>query len=221
MEFAVRPMQVDDVSQVAEIEREAFPTTWPPTPFHREMGNKLARYLVAWSCAGKGASPGKSETGQRGDDGWFQRVSESVRNFFGVAPEVVGEQPSSQDFVAGYVGSWFVVDEAHIVSIAVRESMRRLGLGELLMLAAVELAMARRANKVTLEARVSNTPAHALYEKYGFVTVGLRRRYYSDNNEDAYIMTADGILTPSYQEKFQGLVEAYHQRRGQAARILA
>ncbi|MCH7705608.1 MAG: hypothetical protein IIB33_01005 [Chloroflexi bacterium] len=48
MDFTVRPVRPDDISQLAEIEREAFPTTWPPTPFKRELDNKVARYLVAF-----------------------------------------------------------------------------------------------------------------------------------------------------------------------------
>jgi len=223
MDFAVRPMQSEDIPQVAEIERQAFPTTWPPTPFSRELGNKLARYLVAWSPPRKSLVPTPQATPLPTDeerDGWFQRLASSVRSVFGVEPER-SPSPSIQDYVAGYVGTWFVVDEAHVVSIAVRESLRRLGLGELLMVAAVELAMARRANLVTLETRVSNTPAQALYEKYGFRKVGVRKRYYSDNNEDAHIMTVDGILTPAYQDKFQELVNAYHARRGETARVLA
>lgn len=219
MDFAIRPIQAEDVAQLAEIEKEAFPTSWPPTPFRRELGNKLARYLVAWSPSSKGIPPAEERVSREAEASLFQRVAESVRQLFGVAPEKVEE--ASQDFIAGYVGLWFVVDEAHIVSIAVRESLRRLGLGELLMMAAVELSMARRAQQVTLEARVSNYPAHALYEKYGFEKVGVRKRYYSDNNEDAFIMTATGILTPAYQAKFQELVDAYHVKRGQAMRILA
>lgn len=219
MDFAIRPMRVEDLTQVAEIERQAFPTTWPPTPFRRELGNNMARHLVAWSPSAKGASPILSADVPGTRDPWLQRLVESVRSVFGAAPERV--EPETHGLVAGYVGTWFVVDEAHIVSLAVREPLRRLGLGELLLMAAVELSMARRAQRVTLEARVSNLPAHALYEKYGFAKVGVRRRYYSDNNEDAYIMTADGILSPAYQAKFQALVDAYHQRRGQAMRILA
>ncbi|MBI2171633.1 MAG: ribosomal protein S18-alanine N-acetyltransferase [Chloroflexi bacterium] len=219
MDFAIRPMRVEDLSQVAEIERQAFPTTWPPTPFRRELGNNLARYLVAWSPSAKGVPPSLRGDEQSTSDSWFQRLTDSVLSLFGAAPERL--EPETHGLVVGYVATWFVLDEAHIISIAVRESLRRLGLGELLMMAAVELSMARRAQRVTLEARVSNLAAHALYEKYGFARVGLRKRYYSDNNEDALIMTADGILSPAYQAKFQALVEAYHQRRGHAMRILA
>ena len=222
MDFNIRPMHLEDVAQVTEIEREAFPETWPPTPFKKELQNKLARYLVAWTHWNEPAAdpPPQSEArpALERPQPWVQRLLASVRDLVAASPEVVHQQ---MDFIAGYVGMWFMVDEAHITSIATRGSYRRLGLGELLMQGAVELAMAQRMQRVTLEARVSNFPAHALYEKYGFQKVGTRKRYYADNHEDAVIMTADSILSPSYKELFQGCVDAFRQRRGETIRILA
>jgi len=141
-----------------------------------------------------------------------------MRNLFAPSPKVIHRQ---RDFIAGYVGLWFMVDEAHIISIAVRDASRRLGLGELLLMGAVELAMARRAQLITLEARITNFPAHALYEKYGFQRTGTRKRYYADNQEDAVIMSAESILSSSYHELFQGRVDAFSQCRGEAVRALA
>ncbi|MEE9262623.1 MAG: ribosomal protein S18-alanine N-acetyltransferase, partial [Dehalococcoidia bacterium] len=148
---------------------------------------------------------------------WLQRLLGGVRDIFAPPPEVVHSQ---QDFIAGYVALWFVVDEAHITSIAVREDYRRMGMGELLMMGAVELASAREASQVTLEARVSNFPAHALYEKFGFKRTGVRKGYYTDNREDAVLMTADGILTPEYREMYRKLVDTFSERRGQPSLIL-
>lgn len=126
-----------------------------------------------------------------------------------------------EEFVAGYVGTWFIMDEAHITSIAVRESYRGLGLGELLLMTATELAMARRAQFLTLEARLTNWPAHTLYEKYGFKKTGTRKGYYADNHEDAVIMSTDSILSSTYQEMFRSRVNAFRQRHGNAIRALA
>lgn len=222
MDFSIRPMRHEDIPQVTQIEREAFPTSWPPTPFRRELGNKMARYLVAWAEM-DGSDP--SALSLQGTESplvtpapWLQRVIDSVKSLFGAPPDVLA---TDRDLVAGYVGMWFVLEEAHITTIAVREGLRRMGLGELLIVAAMELAIARRLQRVTLEARISNLPAHSLYEKYGFKKVGTRRGYYSDNNEDAYVMTVDSILSPSYQQKFQELVDGFNHRRGEAVRILA
>lgn len=93
------------------------------------------------------------------------------------------------DQIVGFAGMWLLVDEAHVTTFATRGSWRRQGIGERLLLALLDLAIARGANEATLEVRPSNIPARRLYEKYGFKVVGLRPRYYSDNNEDALIMT--------------------------------
>lgn len=222
MNFGIRPMRVEDIPQVAEIEREAFPTTWPPTPFKKELLNRLASHLVAWAEWDQ-QMPAASSSSELGaslsrPSPLFQRWLASVRSLFSPPPELA---QGSTEFIAGYVGIWFMVDEAHIVALAVREAHHRLGLGELLMQGTIELAVARGMQSITLEARVSNSPAHALYEKYGFNKMGVRKAYYSDNHEDAVIMTAEGILTPAYQELFRSLVEAFRQRRGDAIRILA
>ncbi len=68
---------------------------------------------------------------------------------------------------------------------------------------------------VTLECRASNEAAQGLYEKYGFRRVGVRRRYYSDNREDAVIMTTESILTPSYGALFRRLKEEHRARCGE------
>ncbi|MFL5869753.1 MAG: ribosomal protein S18-alanine N-acetyltransferase [Solirubrobacterales bacterium] len=97
------------------------------------------------------------------------------------------------DQVVAYAGMWIMVDEAHITTFAVHPSWRRQRLGERLLLAVLDIAMARDAREATLEVRLSNLPARRLYEKYGFRPVGLRPRYYSDNNEDALIMTTEPL----------------------------
>jgi ribosomal-protein-alanine N-acetyltransferase len=97
------------------------------------------------------------------------------------------------DDVVAYAGMWIMVDEAHITTFAVHPGWRRQRLGERLLIAILDIAVARGAREATLEVRLSNLPARRLYEKYGFRPVGLRPRYYSDNNEDALIMTTDPL----------------------------
>ncbi len=72
-------------------------------------------------------------------------------------------------------------------------------------MAIIRLSMQLKAEVVTLEARASNHSAQALYAKYGFKTVGIRRRYYTDNSEDAVIMTTDKINSPGYQAMLREL----------------
>ena len=216
MDFGLRPMRPQDIAQLMEIEREAFPTTWPPTPFKQELGSKLASYLVVWAKWDEQAANYVPQS-LRAPITLIRRLLAYVRGLFTVPSEVVHE---GDEFIAGYVGLWFMADEAHITSIAVREAYRRLGLGELLMVGSIELAMARGSTCITLEARVSNFPAHALYEKYEFQKTGVRKAYYSDNREDAVIMTAESIHSPHYRDLFHDRMGIFHQRYGETVRIL-
>ncbi|UCZ53701.1 ribosomal protein S18-alanine N-acetyltransferase [Bacillus shivajii] len=90
--------------------------------------------------------------------------------------------------VIGYCGVWVIVDEAHITNVAIHSSCRRRGIGEQLLLGSMNMAKTLGANKLTLEVRVSNEAAQKLYEKLGFVAGGIRKNYYTDNQEDAQIM---------------------------------
>jgi ribosomal-protein-alanine N-acetyltransferase len=109
----------------------------------------------------------------------------------------------------GYGGMWLMVDEAHITTFAVLPEWRRRGIGARLMLALMHLARQLNARIVTLEVRLSNRPARALYGRFGFRPVGIRPRYYSDNNEDALIMTTAPISTPEMTQRLVQLEELY------------
>ena len=109
------------------------------------------------------------------------------------------------DDVVGFAGLWVMVDEAHVTTFAVHPGWRRRGVGERLLLALLDLAVARQAREATLEVRLSNLPARKLYEKYGFRPVGIRPRYYSDNGEDALIMTTEALASPAMRERIERL----------------
>ena len=111
----------------------------------------------------------------------------------------------ADDEIAGYGGMWLMVDEAHIITFAVHPAWRRQRIGERLLLALIDIAIDAGANEATLEVRLSNLPARRLYEKFGFRPVGLRPRYYSDNGEDALIMTTDQLRDPPMRERIARL----------------
>lgn len=90
--------------------------------------------------------------------------------------------------VVGYGGMWLIVDEAHITNIAVHPFFRRKGIGEAILKALMTEAHRMGIDRMTLEVRASNIAAQSLYKKLGFVEVGVRKGYYSDNNDDAIIM---------------------------------
>lgn len=190
-------MTLADVQQVVAIERESFPTTWPQTAYRRELANRLARYVVLIDRTRKADAP--APTPRRSLLRLWRRQEEPAL---------------TTDHIVGYAGLWLMVDDAHIVAIAVREAYRGQGLGELLLAEAIEIAMASRVENVTLEVRRSNSVAQALYEKYQFLKVGVRPRYYSDNHEDAIIMSTPPIRSSPYRERVAGLREAYAARWG-------
>ena len=95
---------------------------------------------------------------------------------------------ADEQVVAGYVGSQTVMGEADMMNIAVAPSYRRQKIAEKLVLTLIEMLNEKDAKSLTLEVRVSNTPAISLYEKLGFIQVGRRPGYYRNPREDAYIL---------------------------------
>ena len=90
--------------------------------------------------------------------------------------------------VAAYAGLWRVLDEGQITNIAVGKSWRGKGYGELLLRVLMEAAWEDGCNDIYLEVRISNTPAIGLYRKLGYQVVSVRKKYYSEPEEDAYVM---------------------------------
>jgi ribosomal-protein-alanine N-acetyltransferase len=194
----LRPMVDADIPQIMDIERASFPAMWPQTAYKRELSNKIARYLVLAEVRDEVSAPPTPTTGLWAS---FRRIVS--------APEPA---PTSFEFLIGFIGIWLMVDEAHIVTIATRPERRRQGIGERLLIAGVELAQDLEQYVVTLEVRASNIEAQAMYEKYGFARVGLRKRYYTDNHEDAVLMTTPDLATPAYQKLLAGLRERHRAR---------
>jgi len=208
--YHIRRMAERDIPQALEIDLDAFPSQWPhPTlnSFHHELRNKLAHYIVI--CRGSAAAA--SDNGHRviglKEVLLFFKQLFSPDRYFGPAGS-----PAAGEHLVGMAGIWMMVDEAHIVTIAVRRSHRHQGLGEWLLISIIDLSMQMRAKYVTLEVRESNRTAQALYEKYGFTKAGTRRKYYSDNGEDALIMTTCELDSPAYLDRLQRLRQELNVR---------
>jgi ribosomal-protein-alanine N-acetyltransferase len=130
--------------------------------------------------------------------------------------------PDDQNtLILGFIGLWYMASEMHIINLAVHPDYRKKGIGELLLIYAIELSVELKAIMITLEVRPSNLAAQALYSKYGFSQRGVRRAYYLDNREDATITTLDEMASPKYQEVFRRLKEAYVERWGMTLGRLA
>lgn len=91
--------------------------------------------------------------------------------------------------ILAYGGFWAMGPEVHIVTIASHPDYRRQGLGRRLLEFMIERARSAGASEITLEVRAGNHAAQAMYRAMGFATVGVRKRYYHDNGEDALVMT--------------------------------
>ena len=224
MPYVLRPMIPQDLAQAAEIERDAFPTLFPPTSFRRELKNRLARYIVAvqrdderchTAALSTDAAPKPTPAARAAR---IDRIIDGARNLWQRRP---GAWQPGQQYVAGFLGAWHIHDEAHIIAVGVRSPHRSQGIGELLLIGAIEQAIARRMQSVTLEVRVSNYIAQNLYKKYGFKRQGVRKAYYVDNREDALIMTASGIRKPLFSHDLRLLVRAHCQRWGASDRTLS
>jgi len=136
-------MTLEDVKEIAELEKKCFAIPWSEKSFTDEMNNKLAVYLVA------------KDNGK----------------------------------CIGYAGFWNVSGEGDITNVAVLPQYRKQGIGSMLIKTMIKTAKELDIYLLTLEVRKSNIAAQGLYNKYGFDIIGERKRYYSDNGEDAWIMT--------------------------------
>ena len=221
MPFVIRPLKIEDLFQSEQIEEDAFPTLFPKTSFRRELKNQKAHYLVAVA---------RSYYKTNGDSPYTQRSTDRnssnlnfnpLRNVFNFRKPTEILQKAGGEFVVGFVCTSFVVGEAHVDSVGVKTEHRGFGVGELLLIASIEQALTHMAEVATLEVRPSNVVARNLYHKYGFEERGLRKSYYSDNREDAIIMTTEPIQTAYYTTLLQELKLLHRHRWGESELTLS
>jgi ribosomal-protein-alanine N-acetyltransferase len=154
--------------------------------------------------------------------GWPATAFERELSQNQMARYIVAEQVAldSSRQLAGFAGLWLMLDEAHVVTVAVLPQLRGRGIGRLLVHGLIELARDSAMSVATLECRVSNAVARRLYAGYGFYEVGLRKRYYSDNQEDAVIMTTEELASPAYERRLVRLA-SHLQARIPGVRLMA
>lgn len=202
----VEPMAVSDLPQVMEIDRVAFPSPWSARAYEYELRyNDMAHYFVARPDLNAMERQARGGLWQ-----WFRRLWQA---------KAQTENPT----LVGYVGYWLMAGEAHISTIAVHPEYRGRSYGELLLASVLQDATRHGAQAATLEVRVSNALAQQLYLKYDFEKVGMRKAYYADNNEDAFIMTTPPLHSAAYQEKQRrlrtALVLRFQERTGKTAPV--
>lgn len=214
----VRRLRLDDIDQVVAIEKEAFSPLWVSTSFKRDIDNQRANYLVA--CFDEEVATEEILAEIDSDHSAVEeeppppKLWSRVLGRLGLSSDDGPNTAEDVFNIAGYVSVWYQGEEAHITEIAVKETLRGRGVGELLLIGSLKAAIEHGSKVMTLEARVSNFIAHRLYQKYSFKSVGIRKAYYSDNREDAVIMTTSPIDTTEYDTLFNGLQATYQSRWG-------
>jgi len=198
--FRIETMRIEHIPVVSAIEKRCFAQPWPQNAYRREIqSNRMAHYFIARVVE----SNGPTTTGDACQDvpssesGLLGRLSRLLRGPL-ESPPSPGLEMELRSIV-GYAGLWLMTDEAHITTIAVAPEFQGNGIGELLLVALIDRAKQIGARWLTLEVRVTNEVAQRLYEKYTFKEMGLRRRYYSDNGEDALVMWTDPIDSDTFQ----------------------
>jgi len=207
--FVVEPMRVEHISAVSAIEKLSFPQPWPQNAYRREIvENRMAHYIVArrmgpenplGDTAPESGAPRAAQGDFIGRLSRFLRPAEPARS-----PRLEEELRS----IVGYAGIWVMTDEAHVTTIASHPDFRGRGVGELLLVALIHRGIEVGARWTTLEVRASNTVAQNLYRKYTFKEMGVRRRYYSDNGEDALVMWTDALDSDSFLSAME-----HHERK--------
>jgi ribosomal-protein-alanine N-acetyltransferase len=197
--FVVEPMRLEHIPSVSAIEKLSFPQPWPQNAYRREITeNRMAHYVVVRRLGEQPQPPPTPPAPPSGDLfgrlGRLLRPSESPRS-----AELEHELRS----IVGYAGIWVMTDEAHITTIASHPDVRGMGVGEFLLVALIHRGIEVGARWMTLEVRASNSVAQNLYRKYTFKEMGVRRRYYSDNGEDALVMWTDAMDSESFQATFE------------------
>jgi len=216
MRYRVEPMRVEHIQVVHQIEKRCFTQPWPQNAYRRELqSNRMAHYFVVRRLDDDAEpEPVAVAVAANGDGGllgkltrMFRGADEPIKSSAAVEAELKS--------IVGYAGLWLMTDEAHITTIAVDPDYQGYSIGELLLLGLIDRAQQIGARWLTLEVRTSNKVAQNLYEKYTFKEMGLRRRYYSDNNEDALVMWTDPIDSGTFQAAVRRNREALGRKLGQ------
>ena len=208
------PMTLEDIPRVLEIDQLSFPLPWSATSYRYELTqNPNSHFLVAVSAPrGTPQQPGvPNQAGAPKPGGALDWLAPS--RWWTLARPPAPPAPARN--VVGYSGFWFIIDEAHISTIAVHPDWRGRHVGEQLFVSILEQALDLGAVTATLEVRVSNDRAQGLYRKYHFEVVGRRKHYYRDNGEDALLMTTE--LGPGYRDDMRRLFAQKRPGRNGAA----
>jgi [ribosomal protein S18]-alanine N-acetyltransferase len=175
-----------------ELDRLCFGGLWSIEAYQRELDSPNSDLLGLWT--------------------WETEDSESGQNPAGTGAQPLQIPPT----LIGIGCLWAILEEAHIIMLAIHPQFQRQGLGQALLLALLKSACDRQLERSTLEVRDSNLAAVSLYKKFGFKEAGRRKKYYEDTGEDALVMWRSGLEKPEFQRYLavekQEICDRLHQK---------
>jgi ribosomal-protein-alanine N-acetyltransferase len=186
--YTLRYMNLGDIPQVVDVDMLSFPMPWSARSYVFEVSDNQAGHMIVLEAV-------PETSAARGLMGMFQRLGGQSR-------------PS---MIVGYGGFWLIDGEAHVSTIAVHPDYRGRSLGELLLAGMLSRGIALKAEYSVLEVRVSNESAISLYHKYEYEIVGQRKKYYRDNDEDAFLMHL-APLDEAYQARLAARLDKLRAR---------
>jgi ribosomal-protein-alanine N-acetyltransferase len=128
-------------------------------------------------------------------ESFYNELANNLAYYYSVKDE--------NDKVVGFIGFWLIIEEAHITTLGIHPDFRRLQLAQALLIKTIEVCYKNMIKYITLEVRESNIPAISLYERFLFESIGVRKNYYQDNNENALIMFTQNIWYDKFKTNFE------------------
>jgi ribosomal-protein-alanine acetyltransferase len=170
-----------------ELDRLCFGGLWAIEGYRRELDSPNSDLLGLWTWETEDCESGQNRAGQG---------APPLPNGAGTGAPPLQISPT----LIGVGCLWAILEEAHIIMLAIHPSFQRQGLGQALLLALLKSACDRQLERSTLEVRSSNLAAVDLYKKFGFKEAGRRKRYYEETGEDALVMWRSGLEKPEFQQ---------------------
>ncbi|MEG4856250.1 ribosomal protein S18-alanine N-acetyltransferase [Microcoleus sp. K1-B6] len=171
----IKHLAAEDLNSAVELDRLCFGGLWAIEGYRRELDSPNSDLLGLWT--------------------WETDDCESAQNLAGTGAPPLQIPPT----LIGIGCLWAILEEAHIIMLAIHPQFQGQGLGQALLWALLKSACERQLERSTLEVRDSNLAAVSLYKKFGFKEAGRRKRYYEDTGEDALVMWRSGLEKPEFQ----------------------
>lgn len=137
-------------------------------------------------------------------ESFYNELSNNLAHYYCAVDE--------ENTLLGYAGCWHIFDEAHITTLSVHPDYRKKGVAQNLIFSIVDDCYKNKIKYITLEVRESNIAAISLYEKNGFKSIGTRKNYYQDNNENALIMFTENIWYEKFKSMYNKLCVEYNRQ---------